>query len=146
VAAGVVVLVVVAMVYLAQSPPPAVESSAAPNINQALTRVPDRDVPGSDVAGLPRPRGATRSYYLDKGPVVTVIYAEHTGVAEVRRELETTLAASGWKSLAAPASPHPVSDALWQAVFVKGAETVQVEAFRTEDVTGVTYIVQNPHS
>lgn len=145
-AAAVVVLVVMAMVYLAQPPAPAVDSRAIPNINQALTSVPDHDVAGADLAGVPRPRGSTRSYYLDKSPVVTVIYAEHTGVALVRRELETTLAASGWKSLTVPATPHPTSDALWQAVFVNGAHTLQVEAFRTEDVTGVTYILQNPHS
>lgn len=146
VAAVVVVVVVLALVFLVQPPAPALDSRAIPNINTALTQVPDHDVAGADLAGVPRPRGSTRSYFVDKGPVVTVIYAEHTGVALVRRELETTLAAGGWHSLAAPASPHPVSDAIWQAVFVKAGRTLQVEAFRTEDVTGVTYILQNPHS
>lgn len=132
---------------MSQTPSPGVDSRAVPDINSALTHVPDHDVAGSDLPGVPRPRGATRSYYLDKSQVVTVIYAEHTEVPAVRRELETTLAASGWKSLgASTATPHPVNDALWQAVFTKVGYSLQVEAFRTEDVTGVTYILQNSHS
>jgi hypothetical protein len=140
----VVVAVVIGGIYALQSStPPRVSPENLSALEQAMRNVPARDYPGSDAPGLPRPAGAMRSYYLRAGTVTTVIYTKRSAIPDVRAGLEPALKEAGWRPVTA-GGPTPAATLYgpWSAVLSNGRQVVQLSAFQNNDVTAVTYVIQ----
>jgi hypothetical protein len=145
VAAAVVAIAGGTLLVLQQSSTPTqLDNSRLPTIEQALTRVPTADVPGHEVARMPRPQGSVRGFFLETKGVVSVVYSQHQELLEVKQSLQPLLSANGWKPVGIGPSPgtQPESARSWRDVYSQGASILQVSMFRNGDVTATTYVLQ----
>lgn len=140
---AVVVLGVVGVALYSQANPTQLGANDLGTIQGALKSIPAGDVPGKDIAGVPRPSGSTRSYFLENSAVTTVIYNESTALPAVQAEILQRLLVSGWKPFD-PTSPAPGSapTRLWQDTYYRDNEVLQINMVRTGAVTSTTFVRQ----
>ena len=141
------VVAAVGLLLLQQvSTPTQLDGSGLPTIQQALSRVPDADVPGRDVVTVPRPAGSRRGYFIETKAVVSIVYSQHQDLLDVKHALQPALADDGWKELnIAPGTTprtQPESTRTWRDVYFQGDRVLQVALFHNGDVTATTYVLQ----
>ena len=120
------------------------ETGALPTIRDAITHVPRFDIVGRDVPDVPRPAGGVRTFFLDSKSVISIVYAQHDDLPNVKSDLQTRLNDHGWQQLGGTSSGSDVqgSSRSWREVFFKEDHVLQVSVFRNGDVTSTAYVLQ----
>jgi hypothetical protein len=142
VAAAVIAIAALAVWALQQRPAPTYSQAYVPTLESALSTVPARDVPGVDVAGLPRPPGSVRGFSQVRGRTTLVVYSEHAALPDVIAALRQALPAAGWSKEGADGTV-PSESQSWVALFIHDSSVAQVSVTTAKAVTATTYIVQN---